>query len=460
MAKRGRPHHPDILTPREWEVHALLREGLSNQAIAERLSISLAGAKYHVSEILSKLGVASREEAAAWTREQRPWWQTAGVPLAWFRGGLRDLTASGVAGLGNGLAAVAFVLVLTGLGLVAFFLVRDGSESPPNAVSSVPVTDLFTDPRPREPDERRELPSPRESSFGVWDGVSTLLYDTQTGEALNLGEGELGRFSLDGRWMAWTGGPPGGIEQQEVWAIELATLERRSYGAGRFLRFVDEDLALVRTSSQLIRLDLASGAREPIDSAPTRRTITPDGYELQRIEPNVYVLTDPRTEETLLEFEAYKAVPAGPGELAVATVPLDDWMNIFLVDIAAKRAMFVETVKLTVHGNWPFAATEDLVIWTEDYCNFSADEGTRIYERESGRLIELNESLWVTLTPGGLIASGSFGAKELIEPETLERIVVVPQKDPQAPTATDVAWSPDYRYFSQGYAGGHGGLCP
>jgi len=52
MAKRGRPPHPDILTPREWQVLFLIREGLTNEQIAGRLDISLATAKYHVSEIL------------------------------------------------------------------------------------------------------------------------------------------------------------------------------------------------------------------------------------------------------------------------------------------------------------------------------------------------------------------------------------------------------------------------
>ncbi len=51
MGRRGRPRHPDILTPREWEVLALLREGLSNPEIAERLGISRDGVKFHVSEI-------------------------------------------------------------------------------------------------------------------------------------------------------------------------------------------------------------------------------------------------------------------------------------------------------------------------------------------------------------------------------------------------------------------------
>src|SRR5918996_819110 len=65
--RRGRPPYPDLLTPREQEVLELLRRGLTNQQIAERLRISLPGARYHVSEILSKLGVSSRQEAAAWT---------------------------------------------------------------------------------------------------------------------------------------------------------------------------------------------------------------------------------------------------------------------------------------------------------------------------------------------------------------------------------------------------------
>jgi DNA-binding NarL/FixJ family response regulator len=61
MGKRGRPPHPDILTPREWQVLALLREGLTNEQIARRLDISYATAKYHVAEIISKLGVTTKK---------------------------------------------------------------------------------------------------------------------------------------------------------------------------------------------------------------------------------------------------------------------------------------------------------------------------------------------------------------------------------------------------------------
>lgn len=59
------------LTPREWEVLALLVEGLSNAEIGERLVIGLSTVKFHVSNILSKLSVASRAEAVALAVQQR-----------------------------------------------------------------------------------------------------------------------------------------------------------------------------------------------------------------------------------------------------------------------------------------------------------------------------------------------------------------------------------------------------
>ncbi|MGE5376150.1 MAG: response regulator transcription factor, partial [Bacteroidota bacterium] len=52
------------LTSREREVLDLLSKGLNNQKIANQLHISLSTVQFHVSNILGKLGVHNRIEAA------------------------------------------------------------------------------------------------------------------------------------------------------------------------------------------------------------------------------------------------------------------------------------------------------------------------------------------------------------------------------------------------------------
>jgi len=60
----GQPPAPGFdLTAREREVLVLLVEGLTNDQIAARLTVSPSTIKSHVSNILTKLGVASRTEA-------------------------------------------------------------------------------------------------------------------------------------------------------------------------------------------------------------------------------------------------------------------------------------------------------------------------------------------------------------------------------------------------------------
>lgn len=68
---RRQPGPGNDLTERELEVLALIVEGASNAQIAERLSISLATAKFHVGGILAKLGAANRAEAVTIAWENR-----------------------------------------------------------------------------------------------------------------------------------------------------------------------------------------------------------------------------------------------------------------------------------------------------------------------------------------------------------------------------------------------------
>lgn len=58
----------DQLSEREREVLEALAEGQSNKLIARELDISPHTVKRHVANILDKLGLASRGQAAAWLR--------------------------------------------------------------------------------------------------------------------------------------------------------------------------------------------------------------------------------------------------------------------------------------------------------------------------------------------------------------------------------------------------------
>jgi len=84
VQKGGMPLHPTItkyllketqqndtsghtyLTKREKEVLQLVARGLSNKAVGQALRLSEGTIKIHVSNILSKLNMVSRTEAAAW----------------------------------------------------------------------------------------------------------------------------------------------------------------------------------------------------------------------------------------------------------------------------------------------------------------------------------------------------------------------------------------------------------
>ena len=60
----------DSLTRRQREVLMLIAEGASNRQIAETLVVSERTARTHVSDILARLGLASRTQAAMWAVQE------------------------------------------------------------------------------------------------------------------------------------------------------------------------------------------------------------------------------------------------------------------------------------------------------------------------------------------------------------------------------------------------------
>jgi pimeloyl-ACP methyl ester carboxylesterase/DNA-binding CsgD family transcriptional regulator len=65
------PPRGQRLTDREFEVAELVTDGLTNQAIARRLSVAPRTVETHVENIRRKLLVSSRAQIAAWVTEQR-----------------------------------------------------------------------------------------------------------------------------------------------------------------------------------------------------------------------------------------------------------------------------------------------------------------------------------------------------------------------------------------------------
>jgi DNA-binding CsgD family transcriptional regulator/catechol 2,3-dioxygenase-like lactoylglutathione lyase family enzyme len=66
VSRRGRPAHPDTLTPGEWSVLHLVRHGLSNQQIARMRRTTTHAVKFHLRNITEKVGVHGRDQLKQW----------------------------------------------------------------------------------------------------------------------------------------------------------------------------------------------------------------------------------------------------------------------------------------------------------------------------------------------------------------------------------------------------------
>lgn len=103
-------------TKRQREVLDLLARERTNAQVAEALGVSLAGAKWHVSEVLSILGVSSREEAAEYWRQERALHRRAGRMVRAISASLFSLkTVAATTGLAACVGGAAVIFAIPGL---------------------------------------------------------------------------------------------------------------------------------------------------------------------------------------------------------------------------------------------------------------------------------------------------------------------------------------------------------
>jgi DNA-binding CsgD family transcriptional regulator len=234
MAGRVSPNTVEELTSREREVLELLRLGLTNGEIARRLQISPDGAKYHVSEIIGKLGVRNRYEASTWP-ERPSWWLGAVAPFGLL---LREVRTSWIAALAGAAAGIA---VAAGIGFLVWGLMRtDGNDA--NAVDA--------NPTPLAPQALERLVFAPGEAIAA-DGPGIFFVEVNTGEATGwtapgrtfFGFSVLG-YSDDGRRVLYTcreqqteGGPipcDGGQEPGTYYLLDTETGDREELPAGDF----------------------------------------------------------------------------------------------------------------------------------------------------------------------------------------------------------------------------------
>jgi DNA-binding CsgD family transcriptional regulator len=124
MAAMERTRLAESLTPRQREVLRLVVRGHTNGEIAERLGISLQGAKWHVRELTTKFGVESREELIdAWAAERSVGARLRGIAGLFAGLGLPK------AGVAAGLSALT--LAAAGAAVVVSGAVTQGQDAGP-----------------------------------------------------------------------------------------------------------------------------------------------------------------------------------------------------------------------------------------------------------------------------------------------------------------------------------------
>lgn len=470
------------LTSRQREVLRLIAKGHTNGEIAEQLGISLDGAKWHVSEIITRLGVATRDEAADyWNAEQSMRRKVMRLGWPW------------PVAIASGLAVFACVVIF-GVFVTAVFWRGDGDEgdlpaaSPSASVTNVPgstpttlptpatITGLFTEPRERDPDRIVTLDFP-ESPFPEWNG-NAVIYDIAKGETIDLGPGAVPIFNSGGTLAAWVAGDiatPGA--KTDAWLIDLATRERTFLGPGDGVWWEgDTRIAFGGRGNFVQTLDLATSELTPGggSSAPPHEYLTRDpqidyGYMVawSNRRGNVgflaytWSVTDEAGMSVVADFDAFIVRPIDRSTIVVATEAWGPGLrtNLFMVDLTTRQATFVASTGGSGGENVPLDGNERFLVWAEGFCGVPQGD-IFVYDRPAGTTARLTgipdrfpgwKDTNVRMVDEDTFSLGSFGDYALVNAGTLEVEITLPANTP--------SWTADRQFAANGWVGGHG-LCP
>lgn len=139
--RRGRPPHPDVLTPAEWRVLEQLRAGGTNAEVAERLGVSVNTVRAQVSSMLAKLDLDDREQLAAWQGEPAVASRDAlarmraVAPFGWLSSGVGRWMGR----IAGGFAAVAVTVMF-------FIALSGGRQDAGTAMPTASPTAVATEP--------------------------------------------------------------------------------------------------------------------------------------------------------------------------------------------------------------------------------------------------------------------------------------------------------------------------
>ncbi len=494
--ERGRPRHPDVLTPAEWRVLEHVREGATNAEVAVRLGLSINTVRYHVSSMLAKLELRDRRELAAWVGEPQEASRVAlgrftlAAPFAWLREAWVGKVAVGASVVAVSVAAVVVISQLQGAGEPATStptgtpaVTETAAPEPtptPDGEWLLPFGGVSADPQaPSTPDRAVTIAAPQ-SPFPLYDpppgpGQSMWLYDFETGTMTDHGPGYIALFMNDGRSVVWTrttalGGDP------VVMVLDLQTGEERELVRGAVHPyhgpFSSREVLIQRGGSRFV-VDIHTGEEWPGAALVLPPAAFWDDLILEQYEEVVgqiewqglwvaisrHGLIEPGAARPLLQFDATRVGYAGSGEFVLATPAIEEhrrWTsNLYIVDIDSRAGRYVATTEVQLQ--LPLAANERYVAWNERYCNLESDipRSVRLYDRESDELIEIPTELAVEEIDGSLLglSRSGFGVDAWLDLETMQWLEVMPEGSIHA------SWSPDRRYASLGTFGGHGGLC-